>query len=113
MIFKKIFTVLYETIKLLICSMFGSVLECYELTGVGLFWTRRALANKATIRHRYQERKVVKFNTKLEGRCKDKLISMEELEDDRSLVDKKEGIHLTPQSSQMVATLIENHIKKT
>ena len=47
--FKKIFTVLYETIELLICNMFGSVLECYELTGVGLLWTRRALANKATI----------------------------------------------------------------
>ena len=45
----KIFTVLYETIELLICNMFGSVLECSELTGVALFWTRRALANKATI----------------------------------------------------------------
>ena len=31
------------------CNMFGSVLECYELTGVGLLWIRRALANKAKI----------------------------------------------------------------
>ena len=31
----------------LFCNMFGSVLECYELTGVGLLWTRRALAIKA------------------------------------------------------------------
>ena len=30
-------------------NMFGSVLECYELTGVSLLWTRRALANKAKI----------------------------------------------------------------
>ena len=63
-------------------------------------------------RHRYQEREVVKFNTKLEGRLKDKLISMEELEDDRSLIDRIDGIHLTSHSSQLVATLIENHIKK-
>ena len=34
----------------LFCSMLGSVLECYELTGVGLLWTRKALANKAKIR---------------------------------------------------------------
>ena len=46
MIFKKY---LYETMELLISDMFGSVLDCYELTGVGLLWTRRALANKATI----------------------------------------------------------------
>ena len=44
-----IFIVLYETIELLICNMFGNVLECYELTGVCLLWTRRALANKSTI----------------------------------------------------------------
>ena len=30
--------------------MFGSVLEYYELTGVSLLWTKRALANKAKIR---------------------------------------------------------------
>ena len=29
--------------------MFGSVLECYELTGISLLWTRRALADKAKI----------------------------------------------------------------
>ena len=29
----------------LFCNMFGSVLECYGLTGVSLLWTRRALAN--------------------------------------------------------------------
>ena len=29
--------------------MFGSVLECYELTGGSLLWTRRVLANKAKI----------------------------------------------------------------
>ena len=29
----------------LLCSMFGSVLECYGLNGVSLVWTRRALAN--------------------------------------------------------------------
>ena len=50
MILKKILTVLYETIELLICNMFGSVLDCYQLTGVDLLRTRRALANKATIR---------------------------------------------------------------
>ena len=36
--------------KILNClffSMFGSVLECCELTGVSLLWTRMALANKA------------------------------------------------------------------
>ena len=49
MFFFLIFTVLCETIGLSICNMFGSVLECYELTGVGLLWTRMALANKATI----------------------------------------------------------------
>ena len=47
MIFFLILTVLYETIELLICNMFGSVLGCYELTGVGLLWTRTALASKA------------------------------------------------------------------
>ena len=30
-------------------NMFGSVLECCELTGVSLPWTRMALANKAKI----------------------------------------------------------------
>ena len=29
--------------------LFANVLECYELTGVSLLWTRRALANKAKI----------------------------------------------------------------
>ena len=29
--------------------MFGSVLECCELNGVSLLWTRMALANKAKI----------------------------------------------------------------
>ena len=29
--------------------MFGSVLECCELTGVSLLWTRMALANEAKI----------------------------------------------------------------
>ena len=33
----------------LFCYMSGSVLECYELTGVSLLWTRWALANKAKI----------------------------------------------------------------
>ena len=33
----------------LFCNMFGSVLECYELTGVSLLWTRKAFANKAKI----------------------------------------------------------------
>ena len=31
----------------LFCNMFGSALECYELTGVSLLWTKRALTNKA------------------------------------------------------------------
>ena len=31
------------------CNMFGSILECYELTGVNLLWTMRALANTAKI----------------------------------------------------------------
>ena len=31
------------------CNMFGGVLECYELTGVGWLWTRRVFANKAKI----------------------------------------------------------------
>ena len=31
----------------LFCNMFGSVSECYELNGVSLLWTWRALANKA------------------------------------------------------------------
>ena len=30
-------------------NMFGSVLERYELIGISLLWTRRALANKAKI----------------------------------------------------------------
>ena len=29
----------------LFCNMFGSVLECYGLTGVSLLWTRRVLVN--------------------------------------------------------------------
>ena len=38
-----------KLLNYLFCNMFGSVLECYELTGVGLLWTRRTLANKAKI----------------------------------------------------------------
>ena len=38
-----------KLLNYLFCNMFGSVLECYELTGVSLLWTRRALANKAKI----------------------------------------------------------------
>ena len=30
-------------------NMFGSVLECCELTGVSLLWTKMVLANKAKI----------------------------------------------------------------
>ena len=51
-------------------------------------------------------------DTRLEGRLKDNLISLEELENDRSLMDKKYGIHLTTESSQQVALLIENHLQK-
>ena len=36
-------------IELFIFNMFGSILECCELTGVSLLWTRMALANKAKI----------------------------------------------------------------
>ena len=32
-----------------LCNMFGSVFEGYELTGVGLLWIRKALANKSKI----------------------------------------------------------------
>ena len=46
---------------------------------------------------RQLEREVVKFNTRLESRLNaDTLISMEDLENDRSLIDKRDGIHLTP-----------------
>ena len=38
-----------KLLNFLFCNTFGSVLECYELTGVSLLWTRRALANKAKI----------------------------------------------------------------
>ena len=38
-----------KLLNYLFCNMFGSVLECYELTGVSLLWTRRELANKAKI----------------------------------------------------------------
>ena len=66
------------------------------------------------LKDRQLEREVVKFNTRLESRLNaNTLISMEDLENDRSLIDKRDGIHLTPHSSQMVATLIENHILKT
>ena len=38
-----------KLLNYLFYNMFGSVLECYELTGVCLLWTRRALADKAKI----------------------------------------------------------------
>ena len=39
-----------KLLNYLFCNMFGSVLVCYELTGVSLLlWTRRALANKVNI----------------------------------------------------------------
>ena len=38
-----------KLLNYLFCNMFGSVLECYELTGVSLLWTRWALAYKAKI----------------------------------------------------------------
>ena len=38
-----------KLLNYLIFNMFGSVLECCELTGVSLLWTRMALANKAKI----------------------------------------------------------------
>ena len=38
-----------KLLNYLFFNMLGSVLECYELTGVSLLWTRRALANKAKI----------------------------------------------------------------
>ena len=65
------------------------------------------------MKNRYQEREVIKLNTRLEGRLKDNLISLEDLENDRSLMDKKDGIHLTTESSQQVALLIETHLQKT
>ena len=37
-----------KLLNYLFFNMFGSVLECYELTGVSL-WARKALANKAKI----------------------------------------------------------------
>ena len=38
-----------KLLNYLFFNMFGSVLECCELTGVSLLWTRMALANKAKI----------------------------------------------------------------
>ena len=38
-----------KLLNYLFCIMFESVLECYELTGVPLLWTWRALANKVKI----------------------------------------------------------------
>ena len=38
-----------KLLNYLFFNMFGSVLECCELTGVSLLWTRLALANKAKI----------------------------------------------------------------
>ena len=38
-----------KLLNYLFFSIFGSVLECCELTGVSLLWTRMALANKAKI----------------------------------------------------------------
>ena len=38
-----------KLLNYLFCNMFGSIVECYELTGVSLLWTMRALANKAKI----------------------------------------------------------------
>ena len=38
-----------KLLNYLFSNMFGSVLDCYELTGVSLLWTRRSLANKAKI----------------------------------------------------------------
>ena len=38
-----------KLLNYLFFSMFGSVLECCELTGVSLLWTRMALANNAKI----------------------------------------------------------------
>ena len=64
------------------------------------------------LKNRYQEREIIKLNTRLDGRHKDNLISLEELENDRSLMDKKEGIHLITESSQQVALMIETHLQK-
>ena len=38
-----------KLLNYLFFNVFGSVLECGELTGVSLLWTRMALANKAKI----------------------------------------------------------------
>ena len=38
-----------KLLNYLFCNMFGSVLECYELTDVSLVWPWRALANKGKI----------------------------------------------------------------
>ena len=38
-----------KLLNYLFFNMFGIVLECCELTGVSLLWTRMALANKAKI----------------------------------------------------------------
>ena len=38
-----------KLLNYLFFNMFGSVLECFELTGVSLLWARMALANKAKI----------------------------------------------------------------
>ena len=40
-----------KLLNYLFFNMFGSVLECCELTGVSLLWTRIALANKVKIYH--------------------------------------------------------------
>ena len=38
-----------KLLNYLFCIMFESVLECYELSGVRLFWTWKALANTVKI----------------------------------------------------------------
>ena len=38
-----------KLLNYLFFNMFGSVLECFELTGVSMLWTRMALANKVKI----------------------------------------------------------------
>ena len=52
-----------KLLKYFFCNMFGSVLECYELTGVSLLWTRRALANKAKIGLVWKQGKSERFDS--------------------------------------------------
>ena len=62
------------------------------------------------LKNKHHEREIIKYNTRLEARTGQNLITLNELENDRTMIDRNDGIHLTPAAASKVVDMIMEHL---